>query len=94
MKFTVQLTEAREALARAQTTASRANGRAEEFASALRRQRADRSLELDAEWNAALVEAAERVLVGTCMTGCGHNGCISVRGAREVVLSLKREVKT
>lgn len=60
-RLTAQLREANEALARARDMASKAGGRAEEYASALRRQRADRTLELEAEWNAAIEAAADIV---------------------------------
>lgn len=86
-KLTSQLREAREALARAHETASKANGRAESFASALRRQRADRTLELEAEWNAA-IEAAEAVAVTPDASGRGTNDYIARR-----IRALKREVK-
>lgn len=93
-KLTVQMKETREALARAQTAASKASGRAEDFASALRSQRATHTLELDAEWNAALEKAADVAVIGACGPGCGHAGCQCLRAARDKVLSLKREVKT
>lgn len=86
-RLTAQLREAKEALARANDMAAKAGGRAEEFASALRRQRADRALELEAEWNAA-IEAAEAVAVTPDASGRGTNDYIARR-----IRALKREAK-
>lgn len=60
-RLTARLREANEALARAHDMAAKAGGRAEEYASALRRQRADRTLELEAEWNAAIDDVVLKV---------------------------------
>ncbi len=82
-KLTRQLDEAKEALARANKTASAASGRAESFATALRSQRYVHLRELDAEWNAAIDE----VLVKT-----GPRFGITW-DVTELIKTLKREVK-
>lgn len=87
-KLAVQLREAREALSRAQTAITKANWRAEEFASALRRQRATHTVELDAEWNAAIEAAAK-----TAETPGNMGGGFSDHIARRIRV-LKSEVKT